>query len=1050
MSDVAATAPDLHGQGSVLDYWYTIELLSPPEIPKLDVSHKTELIVRTDGETPLPWPSPAFLPPLDEKKKWKFTVYVGAYSIDRISKCVEKLYGQDSSSFDRNSETESCLLSFQVTDDGRPLFESFVLASAPWALGRLFSATDSTSCWAEDFECAQREYAQGLAESFALRENDERGRELRAQGHIVGRPIEPGELEADLERVVEQLGVGELLTPEGIRIKCRQTAADYAFDTESDDFLNSFYLRDLRKVSRAIQSGTNSRALAQYLAEKPVEHVDLRADIGTTWNLMSPHRIPQGRWLSNCERPLYFSQQLAMNTAIAGFADGTTSLFSINGPPGTGKTTLLRDVIAHVIVERAKALAQLPSAGKAFDAKGHWTSDNYNRTIHRWIPGLMGFEVVVASSNNRAVENVTLEIPEAGQISDAYRPLVDYYADFGTRLLSEDGNPTESRKAWGLLAARLGNKKNRLKFRSSFWFENKEAKDPNRADRGFLKYLASLQPRPGAWKSAVQRFQAAVEREGGLRKQQCAAFNNAALGPQLREGLLHVEQQLADAEQNQGNIEAEVAHLTSAKAHAAAEMEAAKRDRVEHHTIKPNIADILLTLGRIYHEWRSDDVAKRARVMAAEASFLEISRAHVEAATAQESGREAIEALSVERQRLHTELDAWSSTHDGSSESAWSADADVRERTSPWQTLDWNQARNELFIEALHLHRAFIEAEPAKMKANLRAAMDILSGSVPGGCDLTDVQSAWATLFFVVPVASTTLASFDRLFSHVGCEGLGWLLIDEAGQAMPQAAAGALWRAKRALVVGDPRQLEPIVSLPPTAQQGLRKSREVAQTWVPSMTSVQGLCDRVNRYGTEFHPIEEDGPVWVGAPLRVHSRCQNPMFDISNEIAYEGQMVLATKPGNLTVRPSCWLDVEGSQFEAHWAVEEGVVVDYLLSELIRDGVPATDILLMSPFRSVADRLRPIGRRFGVKDIGTIHVSQGREAEIVLFVLGGNPARPGAKNWAAQKPNLLNVAVSRAKQRLYIIGNREVWRQQEHFHVAAAELSVDRLAFAAQR
>nr|WP_307832923.1 AAA domain-containing protein [Azospirillum argentinense] len=59
-------------------------------------------------------------------------------------------------------------------------------------------------------------------------------------------------------------------------------------------------------------------------------------------------------------------------------------------------------------------------------------------------------------------------------------------------------------------------------------------------------------------------------------------------------------------------------------------------------------------------------------------------------------------------------------------------------------------------------------------------------------------------------------------------------------------------------------------------------------------------------------------------------------------------------------------------------------------------------------------------------VGTVHTFQGGEAQTVVLLLGGNPARERGIAWAAEKPNLLNVAATRAKARFYIVGDKAIW------------------------
>ncbi len=66
-------------------------------------------------------------------------------------------------------------------------------------------------------------------------------------------------------------------------------------------------------------------------------------------------------------------------------------------------------------------------------------------------------------------------------------------------------------------------------------------------------------------------------------------------------------------------------------------------------------------------------------------------------------------------------------------------------------------------------------------------------------------------------------------------------------------------------------------------------------------------------------------------------------------------------------------------------------------------------------------------------VGTIHTFQGKEAEAVIAVLGAPmTSQNGARRWAGSTPNILNVMVSRAKSRLYVVGSHAAWSGVGHF------------------
>lgn len=60
------------------------------------------------------------------------------------------------------------------------------------------------------------------------------------------------------------------------------------------------------------------------------------------------------------------------------------------------------------------------------------------------------------------------------------------------------------------------------------------------------------------------------------------------------------------------------------------------------------------------------------------------------------------------------------------------------------------------------------------------------------------------------------------------------------------------------------------------------------------------------------------------------------------------------------------------------------------------------------------------------NVGTVHTFQGKEAPIVFFVLGADKESSGAARWAVSEANIMNVAVTRAKEEFYVIGNKKLY------------------------
>lgn len=1156
-------------RAQVVEFWRTVEMFSPQKVDPPDRERK--MFVARPGQ-PLPWEPDHELTrrPIEREQAWRHTVYLGIYRRNEVFDVLSKVFEPDQDSYDERPGGDSAIAAFLVGEDGRALLNSEVLSSCAWATGEVHRTRGCGPDWLALLQDAMLDFSADWRDfvTDAVIPGDE-----EAPPQYVLRVLDFADLVRCLEIAVGAAGTSAALSVTDIRIHSQIVARRNADKPGGHDFLNSYIMNDLGLVAEHAAKDDIGTALRDYLrpaAEIPTaSRIDVRNALDHVLARTAPRAVPSGRWPSNPAHALALNQQLAVITASGLLS--TPGLIGVNGPPGTGKTTMLRDLVADLVVTRAQRLAALPEPGRAFTGRRlSWRTGERKRVIHPWNPELTGFEMVLASTNNGAVQNVTDEIPTAAAIDESWQERaaeVDYFADIATALLAPDPKAeaaetspaAEDPQGWALVAARLGNKANRGRFIDSFWYHKPIDPAADDAWHGMWSVLKGyeLAPPEGTWAAAVEQFRTAEARVEALRAERGAVYQAlerrsglvASMSEQRRavaEGGRRVDAaraRRADAVDAERVREAEADRIALAR---QAESEQAARDRLAaggdvirerravierlssgrrataerkvqsyeseaaerwqahgaHQDDQPGWVAVLRTLGgakrrwSLKDNWLAEQVAAAKQELTAAHQELEAVQWEIDAAQrdvdtaahdvasvqrmltagipvpevhhrplvtarravaaadheltsalhAYATGTAKLQALEEELAVLDGRLaDAAAALGRHYPDPAWWQDRERRELAALWTDAEWNTARSALFLAALALHKAFLRHMPTEMRQNLQAAMDVLSGDAPRDADADAVLAAWHSLFFVVPVVSTTFASYDRLFGHLGREALGWLLIDEAGQATPQNAAGALWRTQRAVVVGDPLQLEPITVLPFRAEQALRLEFDVDEQWLTSHTSVQRLADRLTPLGTSLPG--DDAPTWVGIPLTVHRRCDQPMFGIVNAVAYDGLMIDGTAPAPgerfaadyPTLPASKWIDVPGNAAQGHWIPDEGVQLDRILRTLAGLDFDMSDVMVIGPFVDVARQVERRSRRHRGLVAGTVHASQGKQAGVVVLVLGSAPDRAGARRWAASKPNLLNVAVSRAKHRLYVIGDHQAWSTLPYFKVLAAKL-----------
>lgn len=256
----------------------------------------------------------------------------------------------------------------------------------------------------------------------------------------------------------------------------------------------------------------------------------------------------------------------------------------------------------------------------------------------------------------------------------------------------------------------------------------------------------------------------------------------------------------------------------------------------------------------------------------------------------------------------------------------------------------------------------------------------------------------------VFPIMVTTCISAHRLGSPE--QLFDMVIIDEASQCNVAISLVPIIRGKNMMLVGDPQQLKPVVLLDDITNKKLRKKYNINDEYDYKENSIYKTylaCDAVS---------DE-------VLLRNHYRSHKKIIDFNNKKYYNSKLEIMTKSEEK--EPLIFVNVENSRSETKNTSPAEVTEILNYAEHNKD----KSIAVITPFvnqralieKGISDR------KLSNVVCGTVHAFQGDEKDVVLFSTAlSDGTSDGTYNWLKNNKELINVATSRAKEKLILLAS----------------------------
>lgn len=269
---------------------------------------------------------------------------------------------------------------------------------------------------------------------------------------------------------------------------------------------------------------------------------------------------------------------------------------------------------------------------------------------------------------------------------------------------------------------------------------------------------------------------------------------------------------------------------------------------------------------------------------------------------------------------------------------------------------------------------------------------------------LSDLREKWKDLQKEYPIIlSTTFSSLSSLGKNAVYD---YLIMDEASQVSVETGVLALSSAKNVIIVGDKMQLPNVV----TEEDKVNLNSIADRYQIPSeydcanTSFLQSICKVIPRVSQTL--------------LREHYRCHPRIINFCNQKFYQGNLIIMTHDKGEKDVICAIKTAKGYHSRNHMNQRE---IDVIREEVLPTlAYETNEIGIIAPYNRQVDAIKSILE--DSIDVATVHKFQGREKDAIIMSTVDDIIASFADD-----PNLLNVAVSRAKLQFYLVvsGNEQL-------------------------